>query len=87
MTVVVGHSAALRYVMDEALNTEIQRGLWWFLGSLFGGVAIFFVGFSIFFERQLQNRVAKPIMDLANKIKNPKEFMASRSKANDIYNA
>jgi hypothetical protein len=53
MTVVVGHSAALRYVMDRALEDEISRGLWWFFGSLLGGVAIFFVLFATIFERQL----------------------------------
>lgn len=51
MFVVVGHSASLRFVMGEALTDEIQRGLIWFLGTLLGGVAIFFVIFSFAFER------------------------------------
>jgi hypothetical protein len=51
MYIVVGHSASLRFVMGEALTDEIQRGLIWFLGSLLGGVAIFFVIFSFAFER------------------------------------
>ena len=38
MYIVVGHSAALTFVMDEYLHAEITRGLWWFFGSLLAGV-------------------------------------------------
>ena len=66
MIVVVGHSAALRFVMDEKLHEEIARGLWWFMLSLLGGVAICFVLFSYCFERRLQTRVTKPIQKLSD---------------------
>ena len=45
MYVVVGHSAALGYILDEQLNVEISRGLWWFMGGL---LVIVFVCFIIF---------------------------------------
>ena len=85
MYVVVGQSSALRFVMNEYLNAEIARGLWWFMLSLLGGVAICFVIFSYIFERRLQMRVTKPISELSKQIKNPKEFMAARNKAVDFY--
>ena len=53
MYVVVGHSAALGEVMDEKLNEEISRGLYWFMGSLLLGIALFFVIFSALFEKKL----------------------------------
>jgi hypothetical protein len=53
MYIVVGHSAALNYIMDEHLHDEIARGLWWFMLSLLGGVAICFFFFSCIFERRL----------------------------------
>jgi len=65
MYIVVGHSAALRYIMDQALYTEIVRGLWWFYLSLLGGCALCFVLFSWFFERRLQKRVTYPISELS----------------------
>ena len=82
MILVIGHSVGLRTAMSSALASEISRGLRWFLGFLLGGVAIFFVGFSIFFERQLSKRVTKPIMELSRQIKSPKEFIASRDYSN-----
>lgn len=85
MYVVVGHSIGLRAVMDEKLHEEITRGLWWFMCSLIGGVAICFIIFSYCFEQKLQKRVTRPIMELSNQIKNPKEFMAARNKSVDIY--
>ena len=71
--------------MDEYLNSEIARGLWWFMLSLLGGVAICFVIFSYYFERRMQRKVTQPISELSKQIKNPKEFMAARSKAVDVY--
>lgn len=65
MYVVVGHSVALRNVMDDKLHEEITRGLWWFMLSLIGGVAICFIIFSWVFERKLQKRVTHPIMELS----------------------
>ena len=53
MYIVVGHSAALNYIMDEHLHDEIARGLWWFMLSLLGGVATCFFFFSCIFERRL----------------------------------
>ena len=85
MYIVVGHSAALTFVMDEYLHAEITRGLWWFFGSLLAGVSICFIIFSICFERRLYTRVTRPISELSREIKNPKEFMAARNKANDVY--
>ena len=71
--------------MSEYLNTEIARGLWWFMLSLLGGVAICFVFFSYFFERRVQRQVTHPISELSKQITNPKEFMAARNKAIDPY--
>ena len=85
MFIVVGHSAALTFVMDDYLHAEITRGLWWFFGSLLAGVSICFIIFSICFERRLYTRVTRPISELSREIKNPKEFMAARNKANDVY--
>ena len=65
MYVIVGQSAALRFVMSEHLHEEIARGLWWFMLSLLGGNAICFVFMSSIFERKLQQRIAKPISELA----------------------
>ena len=59
--VVVGHSVDLRGVMDDNLHSEIGRGLWWFMLTLIGGLAIVFVVFLCFFERSLQRKVTKPI--------------------------
>ena len=50
--------------MDTALDTELDRELRWFILSLFGGVFILFVAFAVVFERRLQMRVTKPIIDL-----------------------
>lgn len=85
MYVVVGQSASLTYVMDEHLNSEIERGLVWFMLSLVGGVAICFIIFSCCFERRLQVKVTKPISELSKQIKNPKEFMSARNKSVDFY--
>ena len=85
MYIVVGHSVGLNLVMDDMLHQEITRGLWWFMSSLVGGVAICFVIFSICFEKRLQVRVTKPIQELSQQIKNPKEFMAARNRGVDIY--
>ena len=85
MYVIVGQSAALRFVMSEELHEEIARGLWWFMLSLLGGNAICFVIMSSIFERKLQQRIAKPISELAKQIKNPNTFMAGRNKSVDMY--
>ena len=85
MFIVAGHSAALSFVMEDRLHEEISRGLWWFFGSLLAGVSICFIIFSICFERRLYTRVTRPISELSREIKNPKEFMAARNKANDVY--
>lgn len=85
MYVAVGHSVSLREVMNDMLHAEITRGLWWFMCSLVGGVAICFIIFSYCFEKKLQKRVTRPIMELSRQIKNPKEFMAARNKSVDIY--
>ena len=53
MYIIVGHSSALRFVMSEYLHDEIARGLWWFMFSLLGGVAVCFMIFSYIFERRL----------------------------------
>jgi len=65
MYIVVGHSVGLNLVMDEQLHKEITRGLYWFMFSLVGGVAICFVIFSYCFEQRLQVRVTKPIQELS----------------------
>ena len=85
MYVVVGQSAALGTVMDEKLNDEISRGLYWFMGSLIVGLALFFVLFSSYFEKKLQVRITRPIQELSRQIKNPKQFMAERNKALDLF--
>ena len=72
MYVVVGQSGQLEEVMDNALDTELERELRWFILSLFGGVFILFVAFAIVFERRLQMRVTKPIIDLKDQLKNPR---------------
>ena len=85
MYLVVGHSAALRFVMSENLHSEISRGLWWFMFFLLSGVLVCFVGFSWIFERRLQIRVTRPILELSQQIKNPKEFMANRPESAEIF--
>ena len=72
MYVVVGQSGLLEEVMDNALDTELERELRWFILSLFGGVFILFVAFAVVFERRLQMRVTKPIIDLKDQLKNPR---------------
>ena len=72
MYVVVGQSGQLEEVMDNALDTELERELRWFILSLFGGVFILFVAFAIVFERRLQMRVTRPIIDLKDQLKNPR---------------
>ena len=57
MYVFVGHSLGLKDVMNDKLKEEIGRGLWWFMLSLVGGVAICFVIFATYFQRRLQIRV------------------------------
>ena len=71
--------------MSEQLHKEIARGLWWFMLSLLGGVAICFIFLSYIFERVLQKRIAKPISELSKQIKNPSLFMAARNKSVDFY--
>jgi len=85
MYVYVGNSVGLEDKMSEMLNKEISRGLWWFMCSLIGGVAICFVIFVFVFEKLLQTRVTKPIQELSRQIRNPTEFMAARNKSLDIY--
>lgn len=65
MYVVVGHSAALKYTMNEKLAGEIVRDLTLFMCSLFGGLAACFIIFSYCFETRLQRRVTKPISELS----------------------
>ena len=65
MYVIVGQSAVLKFVMSDELHNEIARGLWWFMLSLLSGVAICFIILSFFFERILQNKIAKPISELS----------------------
>ena len=85
MILACGQSADLKYRMDDALHAEINRALWLFFLSLFGGSSVCFIVFSIIFERRLQIRVTKPISELSKQIKNPKEFMAARIKSLDFY--
>ena len=65
MYLIAGHSSALRFVMSENLHSEISRGLWWFMLFLLSGVLVCFIGFSWIFERRLQIRVTKPILELS----------------------
>ena len=53
MTVIVGQSGDLKYVMNENLETEISRGLLIFFLSLLGGSLLLFLVFSAIFERRL----------------------------------
>ena len=53
MTVIVGQSGNLKYVMDSNLEKEISRGLLIFFLSLLGGSLLLFLIFSAIFERRL----------------------------------
>ena len=53
MTVIVGQSGNLKYVMNENLETEISRGLLIFFLCLLGGSLLLFLVFSAIFERRL----------------------------------
>ena len=85
MFIVAGHSAALSFVMEDRLHEEISRGLWWFFGSLLGGTTILFIIFSVIFERTMHYRITRPIQKLQKEIRDPRGFMANRSKATDVY--
>ena len=85
MYIIAGHSAALSFVMEERLYDEISRGFWWFFGSLLGGTTILFTIFTLSFERNLHVRITRPIQKLSMEIKDPRGFMANRSKATDVY--
>jgi len=53
MTVAVGQSASLKYIMDEMLEAEISRAILIFFLCLLGGSLLLFVCFSAIFERRL----------------------------------
>ena len=84
MTVIVGQSGNLKYVMDDNLEQEISRGLLIFFLSLLGGSLLLFLVFSAIFERRLQIRVTKPISQLSKQIRNPKDFVNERNSAVDF---
>ena len=46
-------------------------------------IIILFGLFINFFEKKLRQKVTKPIIDLTNNIKNPKEFSKTRHQRND----
>ena len=68
MYVAVGHSAGLRFTMDDRLYDEIGRGLYWFFFSLLAGSIIISILLGLAYCCCLQKKIVGPISKLAKQI-------------------
>lgn len=80
MYVVCGQQQSLKTKIRDNLKAFIRMDLTWFqIISLVLNILLFLI-FLFIFESRLQARVTKPIQELTNQIRNPKEFFAKKQK-------
>ena len=74
MIVVCGQEASLLDLIKDNLQAFIKTDLIYFQLLLLVFNLMIFITFTMFFERRLQTKVTKPIQELTQQIKNPKDF-------------